>query len=383
MRTIKFQANTSSDREISQIVNLACQTLKDGGLVIFPTETVYGAGVDATNPEAVAKLLRYKSRREGKPLSIAVTNLAMAEKYAEINDQARRLYQQFMPGPVTIISKDRGLLAPGVASEFATVGTRIPDYRLITKIVETFGKPITATSANASGKKRPYAVSDLLEQLSQKQRSQIDLIIDAGKLPTNPPSTVIDTTLSAPVTLRSGSIDLSPNSNSKADQVLISNSEAETKQIAGRYLLKHWDKVSKSGLIIGLDGALGVGKTVFTKGVAEFLGIQENLTSPTYTYIEEYDFKRHQTVGKLFHLDVWKINSPEEFALLDVAQLLKANSVVVVEWFSQVEKELSKTAKKAQIPVIGVRIAELDGELGVEERSQLDTRRQLSIIEKS
>jgi len=332
-----------------EIVDAACKILAAGGLVIFPTETVYGAGVDATNPQAVEKLLRYKSRREGKPLSIAVTDLAMAEKYAEINDQARKLYQQFMPGPLTIVSRDRGLLAPGVASEFATVGTRIPDYDLVIEIVRAYGRPITATSANASGKKRPYTVDDVLNQLSKKQLDQVDLILDAGKLPPNPPSTVIDTTLSAPIALRTGSLDL------KSATALISKNEGETKQIAGRYLLKNWDQVAKNGLIFGLDGPLGAGKTVFAKGAAEFLGISENITSPTYTYIEEYDFQRHLTAGKFYHLDVWKIETSEEFRRLEIEKLLKPGSVLVIEWFSQVESEL----RKIKTPIIRVAIEDI------------------------
>lgn len=350
---IKLEINKSTRAEI---VDAACKILTEGGLVIFPTETVYGAGVDATNPMAVEKLLRYKSRREGKPLSFAVTDLEMAEKYAEINDQARKLYQQFMPGPLTIVSKDRGVLAPGVASEFATVGTRIPDYDLVTEIVKTFGKPITATSANASGKKRPYCVDDVLSQLSQKQLDQVDLILDAGTLPLNPPSTVIDTTLSAPVQLRSGTV------NFDTDVSLISDSETETKQIAGRYLLKYWDHVTKNGLIFGLDGPLGAGKTIFAKGIAEFLGISENITSPTYTYIEEYYFERHLTKGKFFHLDVWKIENPDEFGRLEFKKLLRPGSIIIVEWFSQVAQEIQRTAEKSKTPVIKINIEDIGGD---------------------
>jgi L-threonylcarbamoyladenylate synthase len=84
------------------------EILAQGGLVLFPTETTYGAGVDATNQLAVNKLLAYKSRREGKPLSVLVANPEMAGKFVEINDQAQQLYDQFLPGPVTVISKSLG-----------------------------------------------------------------------------------------------------------------------------------------------------------------------------------------------------------------------------------------------------------------------------------
>lgn len=318
-----------------EAIREAVAVLRAGGLVIFPTETTYGAGVDACNPQAVQKLLRYKSRREGKPLSIAVTNKEMAAQYVELNPQAEVLYQQFLPGPVTVVSYDRDVVAPGVASEFGTVGVRIPDYPLVIEIVRQLGRPITATSANGSGQKRPYTIEDVLSQLSGKQHALIDLILDAGQLPTRPPSTVIDTTLSTPVTLREGSITVAGEQDG-GPTTLVSRSEQETKKIAGQLLLKHWDSLQHGPIVIALDGPLGVGKTVFTKGAAQFLHITQQVTSPTYTYIEEYDFTRHQTTGRLYHLDMWKVDSSAEFARLSFEKLLQPNTVIVVEWWQQV-----------------------------------------------
>ena len=319
-----------------EIIETTIKVLNTGGLVIFPTETTYGAGVDATNPEAVNKLLTYKSRREGKPLSIAVPDQKSAAKYVEINDQAQKLYQRFLPGPVTVVSKGLNKVAKGVESEFGTLGVRIPDYPLILNILKAFGKPITATSANASGKKRPYSIQDIMDGLSNKQKELIDLILDAGELPKNEPSTVIDTTLSTPTTLRAGKI--------KTDQKtgLLSKSEEETKKIAGTLMLKHWDEVKEKGLVIGLDGVLGAGKTIFTKGVAEFLQIKETITSPTYSYIEEYDYERHGVMGKLYHIDLWKIETGEELERLEIEKLIGSNNVVVIEWWEQGKKALKK-----------------------------------------
>lgn len=313
----------------AEVIKITLDALKTGGLIIFPTETTYGAGVDATNLQAVQKLLSYKSRREGKPLSIAVPNEKTAAHYVKINEQAHQLYQRFLPGPVTIISHSLGKVAAGVASEFETLGVRIPDYPLILQILAAFDKPITATSANASGKKRPYQINDVLQNISTKQKNLIDLILDAGQLPTNQPSTVIDTTLSTPTTLRIGKV------KNKNLHQLTSNSESETKKIAGTLLLKNWNKIKRQGLMIGLAGSLGAGKTVFAKGVAQFLKISEEITSPTYAYIEEYDYLRHGVSGKLYHLDLWKIETPQELARLEIAKLLGPNNVVVIEWWQQ------------------------------------------------
>ncbi|MCB9813360.1 MAG: threonylcarbamoyl-AMP synthase [Pseudomonadales bacterium] len=325
-----------------EIISNCIEVLNSGGLIIFPTETTYGAGVDATNPRAVDKILAYKSRREGKPLSVALSNKETTSEYIYINDQANALIDQFLPGPMTVVCKAKpdSKIAPGVISEFGTLGIRIPDYKLILDLLRKFQKPITATSANGSNKKRPYTVDDVLNNLSEKQKKLIDLILDAGELPHNEPSTVIDTTLSTPVTMRSRGIEKSQVTN------LISKSESETKEIAGKLLLKHWNNVNEKGLLIALDGKLGTGKTIFTKGLAEFLKITQTVKSPTYSYIEEYDYKRHQTSGKLFHLDMWKVDSQDLFDKLEVIKLFGKNNVVVIEWFDQVSAFLFASLNK-------------------------------------
>jgi L-threonylcarbamoyladenylate synthase len=360
-------AKTSLDQLLDDVV----ETLKRGGLVIFPTETTYGAGVDATNPDAVAKLLAFKTRREGKPLSIAVSDIEMAQKYVELNDQARRLYQQFLPGPVTVISEGKHVVAPGVESEFGTLGVRIPDYELVLKIVTQLGRPMTATSANQSGGKNPYSIDNVLAGLSQKQLGLVDLVLDAGRLAQNPPSTVIDTTLSTPVTVRAGAVGVSGSTagnhpdtgkNRISPVSLISRSESETKSIAGKLLFQHWSQVQDRGLVVALDGSLGVGKTIFAKGVAEFLGISETLTSPTYSYIQEYDYRRHNVVGKLFHLDLWKVDNQDHFERLEIDKLVTAQNVLVVEWFGQVERFFASSGIFGGKPtLLRVMIKEIEG----------------------
>jgi len=340
----------------AEILDQSCACLAAGGLLIYPTETVYGAGVDATNQAAVDKLLKYKSRREGKPLSIAVNSQKMAEKYVEINEQAQQFYDQFLPGPYTIISKTKNQVAQGVASEFSTIGIRWPDHELLNQLVAQYGRPITSTSANASGKKRPYSVQDILANLSQTQKEKIDLILDAGTLPPNSPSTVIDTTLSTPLTVRHAD-GQQPDETSLE---LISNNETETKQIAGKILLKNWEKIKKTGLIIGLDGQLGAGKTIFAKGIAKFLQIDEMITSPTYTYIKEYDYQRHQTAGRFYHLDVWKIDNQAQLETLEIPQLFSHNNVIAIEWWQQIKNFLLPLIEQQNLPLVELGIKVID-----------------------
>ena len=333
----------------------AVAVLQAGGLVIFPTETTYGAGVDALNQAAVDKLLRYKARREGKPLSIAVPSEEEAAKYVEVNDAAHRLYERFLPGPVTVVSKSLGKVATGVESEFGTLGIRIPDYPLVLELLRQYGHPVTATSANGSGEKRPYTVQDIFDGLSEKQKKLIDLVIDAGELPHNPPSTVIDTTLSTPVIFRQGDVQIT---DAPAGAPLISHSEKETRDLAKRLLLRHWNEIKETGLVIGLNGSLGMGKTIFVKGMAEFLNIAEPVTSPTYTYLQEYAFDRHSVKGMLFHLDVWRIDNLEEMERLQFAKLLQPRHVVVIEWVSNVASYVKETLAKHALPYVEVEFEE-------------------------
>lgn len=308
------------------VINAAVGTLKRGGLIVYPTETLYGIGADATNPEAVKKLTEYKDRPLGKPYSIAVADQKMAEEYVELNGTAKNLYKEFLPGPLTVISKGKHKVAAGVESEDGNLGIRIPDYKLVNDIVKKFGKPITATSANASYKKRPYKISDILENISDKQKSLIDLIIDAGELPESDPSTVVDTTLDDPVTLRQGEI-IFTNKNE-----MLSRSEENTQNLAKEIWQKYEKHQGKRAIVFALQGEMGAGKTIFTKGLARAMGITELVTSPTFALENEY--KTGQEV--LYHFDAWRLEKSDELASLGFDDLIKNKSVVSIEWAERV-----------------------------------------------
>ena len=159
-----FITKNINEVTIDEIVDI----LVKKGLVILPTETLYAAIVDATNSAAIEKLIRYKNRPLGKPFSIAVIDRKMAEEYVNLNSNAKSLYKKYLPGPLTIVSKGKHKVAPGVESEHGTLGIRVPKYDLVLKVVEKLSRPVTATSANASYKKRPYNISDILDNLSAK-----------------------------------------------------------------------------------------------------------------------------------------------------------------------------------------------------------------------
>jgi L-threonylcarbamoyladenylate synthase len=330
------QDNQSNEEKITEIVSV----LSNGGLVILPTETVYGIAADATNPKALSKLNQYKARPPGKPYSIAVSSLQMAKEYVDINARAEHLYEHFLPGPVTVVSYGKHKLAPGVESEKGTLGVRIPDYPLVIEIVNALGRPITATSANASYKKRPYKISDILQNISGSQKKLLDLIVDVGTLPTREPSTVIDTTYDEPVVLRQGEVKLGPENT-------IMTSDSEGTQSLGKEM---WQKfqatVDERPVIFALSGPMGVGKTQFTKGIARAMGIEEEVLSPTFSIEEKYRTGNHQ----LIHIDTWRLQDPlEEIEALKVFEHILPKSIFVIEWAERIADLIRRYDEEAVV----------------------------------
>lgn len=335
-----------------KIIDEAVKVLKAGGIIIFPTETCYGVGVDATNLQAVSKVLTYKKRPEGKAISIACASKEMASKYVKINKQADAIYKTLLPGPITVISESTGMVDKRLESEKKTLGIRIPKYQLLLDLIERFGKPITSTSANSSGKKTPYVIEDILENISQKQLELVDLIIDAGELPKNLPSTVIDTTSDHLQTYRKGIIDLSATKGTQYQ----SKSVEETIDLGEKIMNKHIGSLQEHAVIFLLRGDLGAGKTHFTKGIAKALGITRTIKSPTYTYIDEYKIENNKENSKLYHMDAWRISSAEDLKELQFESMLRGSNVVVIEWPEVIENIMGFEYFKNMISKIDVRI---------------------------
>jgi len=324
-------------------ISVVVEALQKGQLVFMATETVYIAAVDATNTDAVKKLASFKNRPFGKPFSVGVTDIKMAEKYVSLNDTAKNLYKRFLPGPVTVVSTGLHKVADGVEAENGTLGIRIPDYIFFQKVCKKFGKPITATSANASYQRRPYKLSDILDNISEKQKKLIDLMVDAGELPHNEPSTVIDTTLDdEPVILRQGDVKL------KNKNEVLSRNEENTQNIAKELWQKYESYHSKRAIIFALEGQMGAGKTQFVKGLARAIGIEENITSPSYDLLLTHNSQR--TNSSLTHIDTWRmINPNEEIKEIGTKELLTDNSVIAIEWADRAIDEIKTYSDDAII----------------------------------
>ncbi len=338
---MKLVVLTPTNQE--QIIALACQTLQKGGLVVYPTETTYGIGADCENLKAINKLLDYKSKREGKAFSVAVSTQEMAQKYVVLNATAKNVYQTFLPGPVTVISHSKGTTAPGVASREGTVGIRISSLPFVSELITAFGKGITATGANASYQKRPYTIQDILNHTSAKQKALIDLVIDAGELPHREPSTVIDTTLDDIKVARFGEIGFSKK------EVVKTHNEWETQTLAKNLISRYRSNPTYQSLIFALTGPMGAGKTYFTKGIAQGLGILSPVTSPTYALANEYPFTSEGRQGLMVHIDAWKMADASQLKELDLPKYISDQAVIVVEWADKFADYFETLGNKAQI----------------------------------
>ena len=207
-------------QSVAACVSVAVRELRAGGVILFPTDTLYGLGADALNNDAVEKIYAIKGRDERRPIHCIVADIAMMEKYAEVSDMARLLAREFLPGALTLILKKREGIDTGIARGIGTIGFRIPDSQFCLKLAQKFGRPFTATSANISGRKTELTVKAILGQLSggishsnvlQNVRMRnITLVVDAGDPPAGgaerQSSTVVDLSGKEPIILREGAI---------------------------------------------------------------------------------------------------------------------------------------------------------------------------------
>lgn len=185
----------------------AGDSLKRGGIVAFPTDTVYGLGAIYSDEKAVARIFEAKGRDEGKPLSILVSNIDQVKLLAEFGsgemyDKAVRLMKKYWPGALTLIFKKKPGIPDNVTAGGETIGIRMPDLDVTLKIIEAAGLPLAAPSANTSGKRSSVTAEDVLEDLNGK----IDMIIDGGACKVGLASTVVDMTGECPKILRQGVI---------------------------------------------------------------------------------------------------------------------------------------------------------------------------------
>lgn len=177
--------------------------LRQGGLVAFPTETVYGVGADATDPEAVRRIFEAKERPTGHPLIVHVDGVGAArELVVDWPQVARRLAEAFWPGPLTMILPKSSVVPDVVTGGLETVGVRLPDHEVAKALVSEAGCPVAAPSANPHEAISPTRASHVERGLGER----IDCLVDAGATPLGLESTVLDLSVSPPTILRPGMV---------------------------------------------------------------------------------------------------------------------------------------------------------------------------------
>lgn len=184
-----------------EAIERAASIIRKGGLVAFPTETVYGLGANAMNESAVVKIFKAKGRPADNPLIVHVYNRKMLDLVASgVSKTAERLIQEFWPGPLTLVLERKTEVARSVSAGLPTVAVRMPGNGIALELIRASRTPIAAPSANASGKPSPTTATHVLDDL----RGRIDMILDGGTTNIGIESTVLDTTIDPPVILRPG-----------------------------------------------------------------------------------------------------------------------------------------------------------------------------------
>ncbi len=184
-------------------ISRAAHILKQGGTVAFPTETVYGLGADALNPDAVRKIFEAKGRPADNPLIVHIASMDSLDKIAtDISPIAFELMDAFWPGPLTLVLKRKDVVPDITTGGLDTVAVRMPDNPVALALIREAGTPLAAPSANTSGRPSPTTAGHVISDLS----GRIDAVIDGGAVEVGVESTVLDVTSDVPVILRPGGV---------------------------------------------------------------------------------------------------------------------------------------------------------------------------------
>lgn len=182
-------------------VEQAAEVLRSGGLVVFPTDTVYGLAAHPGDRQAVARIYEAKGRNTSRPIALLLSDLEHLSKVAVLPDPVLPLARRFWPGGLTLVVPKTEAVSP-VVSPGPTVGVRIPDLDLARAIIRAAGGVLAVTSANLSGQPAALTAQEALEQL----KGRVELIVDGGPCEGGVPSTVVDCTVWPPIILREGAI---------------------------------------------------------------------------------------------------------------------------------------------------------------------------------
>ena len=184
-------------------IRFAAGTIKKGGLVVYPTDTVYGLGCNPFDTNAVNRVFEVKGRT-GKPLPVLAYSIKDAQKIATFNQKALKIAKAFWPGSVTLILPKKPELPDIVTCNRDSVGVRVPNHEVALELIRLSNGLLIGTSANKTGEAPPKTPEEAIKQLGEK----VDIVLDGGVVPLGTPSTVVDLTTEKPVIIRKGPIRL-------------------------------------------------------------------------------------------------------------------------------------------------------------------------------
>lgn len=183
-------------------IQKAASILREGGVIIYPTETLYGMGVLAINEGSVKKIFNIKERSYGKPIPVLVRDVEMFSRFVEVTDEASKLIEGFLPGPLTLVLMQKRDLPDLISAGTGKVAVRISNHPFVRRLFELISEPLTSTSANISGEENLFNFNEIYGTFKGK----VDLIVDSGNLSPSKGSTVIDLTVKPPRIVREGDI---------------------------------------------------------------------------------------------------------------------------------------------------------------------------------
>jgi L-threonylcarbamoyladenylate synthase len=203
MKTKIVKVDASNPEE--KILERAAKLITKGEIVVCPTDTGYAFAANALNTRAIAKVFQLKARPFSNPIHIAVSSVDMAEEYAVFNDAARFLASHYLPGALTIVLPKKDTVPSILVGGLDSVGIRIPANRVILRLAEITGVPLTATSANASGKSATYSVEEITAQFGENLQ-KVAIVLDQGPIEIGEVSTIVDLSVTPPQLIRQGRI---------------------------------------------------------------------------------------------------------------------------------------------------------------------------------
>lgn len=218
-------------------ITKAADIIKNGGLVAFPTETVYGLGANAFNSKAVAKIFEAKGRPNFNPLISHISEIETLYELAKTDERVIALAQQFWPGPLTFVLKRKNLNSSLdlVCAGLSSLSVRMPNHKIALELIKQAGVPIAAPSANRSQSISPTTARHVYESLGSK----VDIIIDGGSSNVGVESTIIDLTTSKTVLLRAGGLAKEDIENFLNEKIIISHGNPDLPSSPGQ-MLKHY-----------------------------------------------------------------------------------------------------------------------------------------------